>query len=105
MGQKRSETIPNGQEAEHTGATNSAGNVYHRSIVCKFTFFSDREQIRGQSKNLKGTKFYVSEQFPPDIAAKRRRLFKRAKEEKEAGKKAWVSYDTLYVDGRPVKDA
>ena len=76
-----------------------------RRIVCKFSFFGDREMVRGQSKNLRGTKFYVSEQFPPDIVAKRRELVKRMKEEKKAGKQAWVSYDTLYVNGKAVKDA
>ncbi|KAH3792245.1 hypothetical protein DPMN_145736 [Dreissena polymorpha] len=34
-----------------------------------------------------------------EVAAKRRRLFKRVKEEKQAGRRAWVSYDTLYVEG------
>ncbi|KAH3896980.1 hypothetical protein DPMN_021163 [Dreissena polymorpha] len=56
-------------------------------------------------KNLKGSQFYVTEQFPQEVAAKRRRLFKRVKEEKQAGRRAWVSYDTLYIEGRPVKDA
>ena len=59
----------------------------------------------GSSKNLRGTPFYVTEQFLPEVAAKIRLLFRRVKEEKQAGKRAWVSYDTLYVDGRPIKDA
>ena len=87
------------------GTTGNGGEERHRSIVCKFSFFGDREQVRGSSKNLRGTPFYVTEQFPPEVAAKRRRLFRRVKEEKQAGKRAWVSYDTLYVDGRPIKDA
>ena len=74
-----------------------------RRIVCKFSFFGDREMVRGQSKNVWGTRYYVSEQFPPDIMAKRRELVKRMKEEKKAGNQAWVSYDTLYVNGKPVK--
>ena len=66
--------------------------------------FGDREKVRGNSKNFKGTQFYVSEQFPPEVAAKRRRIFRKVKE-RLAGRKAWVSYDTLYVDGKPVRDA
>ncbi|KAH3694862.1 hypothetical protein DPMN_082303 [Dreissena polymorpha] len=52
-----------------------------------------------------GTPFYVTEQFPPKVELKRSRLFKRAKEEKQAEKRAWASIDTLYIDGRPTKDA
>jgi len=96
MGQK----IDASSAGERGGVRNSS-----RSIVCKFSFFGDREKVRGSSKNLRGTQFYVSEQFPPEVAAKRRRLFRKAKEEKLAGRKAWVSYDTLFVDGKPVRDA
>jgi len=76
-----------------------------RSIVCKFSFFGDREKVRGNSKNFKDTQFYISEQFPPEVAAKRRRIFKKVKEDRLAGRKAWVLYDTLFVDGKPGRDA
>ncbi|WAR23354.1 LOW QUALITY PROTEIN: hypothetical protein MAR_037023, partial [Mya arenaria] len=98
MGQKQSQ--PDGR-----GATGNGNDRKHRSIVGKFCFFGEREQVRSNSRHLRGTDFYVSEQFPPEVAAKRRRLFKRVKEEKPAGRRAWVSYDTLYIDGRPVKEA
>ncbi|KAH3868158.1 hypothetical protein DPMN_031298 [Dreissena polymorpha] len=39
-----------------------------------------------------------------EVAAKRRRLLQRFKEEKQAGRRAWVSYDTLYIEGRPSKN-
>ena len=74
------------------------------ALCANSLFFSDREQVRTSSRNLKGTDYYITEQFPPEVAAKRRRLFKRVKEEKQAGRKAWVSYDTLYVNGKPVRD-
>lgn len=109
MGQKRSHTAGLGtarkrDQPGELSATEGGSDMRPRSIVAKFCFFSDREQVRGNSKNLQGTNFYVTEQFPPEVAAKRRRLLKRAKEEKRAGRKAWVSYDTLYVDGRPIRD-
>ncbi|KAH3771862.1 hypothetical protein DPMN_173191 [Dreissena polymorpha] len=43
----------------------------------------------------------VFEQFPPEIQEKRRRLVPKMKEAKRDGKKAWIAYDTLYIDGRP----
>ncbi|WAR03272.1 hypothetical protein MAR_009830, partial [Mya arenaria] len=97
MGQKQN-------QAGRSGAAGSA-NTKPRSIVGKFCFFGDREQVRSNSRNLSGTNLYVTEQFPLEVAAKRRRLFRRVKEEKQAGRKAWVSYDTLYVDGKQVKEA
>lgn len=75
-----------------------------RRIVCKFNLFSDREMIRRSSSNLKETDYYITEQFPPDVVNKRKKLVKPMKEAREQGKKAWISYDTLYIEGKPVKD-
>lgn len=73
-----------------------------RKIVCKFTLFKDRESIRRNSHALKGTKQFIYEQFPPDVAEKRRKLVPMLKQAKSEKKKAWISYDTLFVDGKPV---
>jgi len=76
------------------------------AVLCVSSRFSaTARKCVATSKNLRDTQFYVSEQFPPEVAAKRRRLFRKVKEEKLAGRKAWVSYDTLLVDGKPVRDA
>ena len=82
--------------------TSQGGDAY-RKIVCKFNQFQDRELVRKQSFNLKGTNFYIHEQFPPEIVAKRKRLMPELKKAKQQGKKAWLSYDTLYVEGKAVK--
>lgn len=75
-----------------------------KRIVCKFNLFKDRVMERKSSYKLKGTNFYVTEQFPPSVAAKRRVLVRKMREEKQKGNSAWLSYDTLYVNGRPVQD-
>ena len=76
---------------------NATGNGnYNRRIVCKFNMFTDREATRKSGYKLKGTNYYVTEQFPPEVSAKRRVLARRMKEEKEKGNTAWLSYDTLY---------
>ena len=80
------------------------GNSVTRSIVCKFTLFKDREFIRKQSKNLKGSIYYINEQFPPEIIEKRKKLIPQMKAAHKRNKKAWISYDTLYIDGVPVRD-
>lgn len=75
-----------------------------RSIVAKFSFFQDRELVRRQWKELRGTNFHMFEQFPKEVSDKRRRLVKQMKEARDAGKRAWIVYDTLYVDGKQVKE-
>lgn len=74
-----------------------------RSIVAKFTFFKDREIVRKQWKELSGTKYNVFEQFPPEVVSKRKKLVPKMKEARSQGKKSWIVYDTLYVDGKAVK--
>jgi hypothetical protein len=77
----------------------------NRNIVAKFTLFKERELVRRQSSALKGTGHYVYEQFPREVNEIRRQLVPRMKEEIKKGNRAWLAYDTLYVNGRPVKDA
>jgi vacuolar-type H+-ATPase subunit I/STV1 len=83
--------------------TVSTASKKPRRVVCKFNLFTDRELIRKSSNQLRGTDFYIAEQFPPEIVAKRRQLSSKLKEARDQGKKAWISYDTLYIDGKPVK--
>ena len=71
---------------------------YNRKIVCKSTLFTDREIVRRQRVKLHGTEFYVHEQFPPEIVAKRQKLYPLLKKAKQEQKQAWISYDTLYVE-------
>lgn len=74
-----------------------------RSIVAKFTYFKDREHVRKQWKHLSGTHYNVFEQFPQEVVAKRKRLVPKMKEARRQGKRSWIVFDTLYIDGKPVK--
>lgn len=75
-----------------------------RSIVAKSTYFKDRESVRRQWKQLNGTGYNVFEQFPPEIVSKRRKLVPKMKEARRQGKRSWIVYDTLYVDGLAVRE-
>jgi len=75
-----------------------------RKIVAKFSLFKEREMVRKQKKTLDDTDYYLHEQFPKEVAEKRRRHLPKLRKAIEAGKRAWLSYDTLYIDGKPVKD-
>ena len=69
-----------------------------RRIVAKFTLFKEREYVRKQWKKLQNTGYFVSEQL---TQGRRRKLMPQLREAKAANKRAWLAYDTLYVDGKP----
>jgi hypothetical protein len=77
----------------------TAGKV--RNIVAKFSYFKDREMVRKRWKELDGTVFRVFEQFPQDVIQKRRKLVPKMKDARRQGKRAYLAYDTLYIDGVP----
>ncbi|KAH3749591.1 hypothetical protein DPMN_184092 [Dreissena polymorpha] len=80
-------------------------NTREDPINCgKIRSFKDREAVRRQWKELNGSNFQVFEQFPPEVVAARRRLVPNMKDARGQGKRSWIAYDTLYVDGRPVKE-
>ena len=60
--------------------------------------------MRKQGKALQGTQFHVYEQFPKEVGDKRRKLVPHMQAARREGKRAWISYDTLYIDGKPVQD-
>ncbi|XP_052278539.1 uncharacterized protein LOC127877007 [Dreissena polymorpha] len=74
-----------------------------RNIVAKFTYFKDRESIRKCWKELDGTVHRVFEQFPQDVIEKRRKLVPKMKEARRQGKRAYLVFDTLYIDGNAVR--
>ncbi|KAH3850486.1 hypothetical protein DPMN_092898, partial [Dreissena polymorpha] len=47
------------------------------------------------------TNYQMHEQFPPEVLEKRRKLVPHMKDARKEGKRAWIAYDTLYVDGKP----
>ena len=75
-----------------------------RQIVARFHDFKDKDYVKKQGRNLKGTSYFINEQFPKEVSEKRKRLLPKLKEARQGGKSAWLSYDTLYIDGKPVKD-
>ncbi|WAR11605.1 hypothetical protein MAR_025785 [Mya arenaria] len=62
----------------------------------------NREFVRRQREQLENSDYFLHEQFPPEIAARRRAQIPALKTAKRLGKRAWLSYDILYVDGKPL---
>ena len=76
----------------------------NRSIIAKFTYFKDRETVQRQWKELQGTPYKVFEQFPPQVVNKRKKLVAKMKEARKQGSRSWIVYDTLYVDGKAIRE-
>ncbi|XP_052233247.1 uncharacterized protein LOC127846112 [Dreissena polymorpha] len=66
-------------ERVHRLGPQHEGEGKPRSIVATVTLFKERELVRRQESALKGTPFYVNEQFPMEVADKRRMLVPRMK--------------------------
>ena len=74
-----------------------------RPIVCRFSFFKDRELVRTSSKDLRGTEFSIKEQLPRVVLNRRRILHKKFQEARQNNKRATLFRDTLTIDGREFK--
>ena len=81
-----------------------SSNGRARSIVAKFTLYKEKELVRKQWKSLMGTQYFVNEQLPREVVNKRKALMPKMKAARDQGKTAWISYDTLYIDGKPIRD-
>lgn len=77
----------------------------NRPIVAKFNLFKERELVRRAGSALKSTPYFIHEQFPKEVSDKRRKLVPKMKEARDKGSRAWISYDTLFIDGKPFKDS
>ena len=77
--------------------------IRKRTIVAKFTLFKDREVVRKLRGKLRNSSYYINEQFPKEVADKRKALKPQMMEAIRNGKRAWLAYDKLYIDGKLVK--
>lgn len=76
----------------------------HRPIVARFLYSQERSNILSNARKLKGTFFYINEQFPSEIEEKRRSLYPKLKELRRSGHRAKLVRDRLIVDGRLYTD-
>jgi hypothetical protein len=71
--------------------------------VVKFNWHQDKEQIRFNAKKLAGSNVGVSEQYPEEINAIRKKLYPVYKEARRNKKKATLVHDRLFIDGKEFK--
>ena len=72
-----------------------------RSIIFKLHWFGDRELIWERKAKLRGSNYWLDEDYPVEIENRRRILQPIASAARSQGKKARVQVDRLLVNGRP----
>lgn len=76
-----------------------------RPIVAKFVSFKQKEQVKKQGRELKGTNFGVNDQFPKEILDRRRALFPIRKKAITEGARAVIAVDKLFINGHLYRDS
>ena len=63
-----------------------------RTIICKLQSFKDRDSIIKNSNKLKGTNYYIYEDFSKGTMEYRKELWEKVKKLREKGKIAYLNY-------------
>lgn len=71
-----------------------------RPIVVKFNKFTQREEVRKNTKKLEKTGYGIGQQFPKEIQERRKVLVPVLKRAKENNKKVFMVRDKLYIEGQ-----
>ena len=75
-----------------------------RPIVAKFEHYKHKELIKSRGRELRGTGYGLNDQFPREIQERRKKLLPVLKLQREKGRKAALSVDKLYIDGKLFRD-
>ena len=71
-----------------------------RTIVAHFVNIGDKERIKKAAKMLAGKPYSLNDQFPQEIANRRKQLYPIFKQARRNNKKAVLKVDRLYIEGR-----
>lgn len=74
------------------------GNI-NRPVLVGLTTWGKKIKILKAKKELKGTKIYINEDFPPNILEVRKDLQPILMEKRKNGAKAYLKYDKLVING------
>lgn len=75
-----------------------------RPIIVKFEHYKQKELVRQQGRQLKGTHYGLNDQYPQEIIRRRKQLLPIRKQRINEGKKAILTVDRLYINGQLFKD-
>ena len=73
-----------------------------RPVVVKFKDTNSKMRVKDALKtvNLRGSQYNVSEQFPPEVQARRKELFPVLTEARNKGSRAVLVRDKIYIDNK-----
>ena len=71
-----------------------------RTVVCKLLNFVDKERFIKNTHRLKGTSYYVNEDFSKETLAYRKELWEKVKALRKEGKIAYLNYKNIIVRER-----
>ncbi|KAK4884065.1 hypothetical protein RN001_000336 [Aquatica leii] len=75
----------------------------NRPILVKLSSFNRKRDILKAAKKLKGTKIYITEDFPKKIQEERKFLIEKMKEARQEGNRAYVVYNKLIINSTSYK--
>ena len=67
--------------------------------MAKFLSHKQKEEIRRNANLLKGTNYFISEQFPKEVMESRKQKIPVMKKAKKEGKKVKLVADKLLING------
>ena len=71
-----------------------------KTVVCKLLSFVDKAKIIKNSLRLKGTSYYVNEDFSKETLVYRKELWEKVKALRKEGKIVYLSYESIVVRER-----
>ena len=70
-----------------------------RPMVVKFTSSKRKDEVFALAKKLKGTRFFITSQYPAEVVEKRRKLIPVMNSFRQRGQKVRLVIDKLYING------
>lgn len=83
------------EQAHRTGKYTANGRP--RPVIVKLLCYKDKEEILKQAKKLKGTNFFINEDFSERVRQRRKELLPQLGEAHKQGNFAFLKYDQLIV--------
>lgn len=74
-------------------------------IIARFEHFKQREMVKSHSKELKGTKYWLNDQFPTEINNRRKKCTPIPKEYRNKNQKVALVVDKLYINNQLFRDS
>ena len=85
----------------HSPEKKESNKLRPRKVVCKLFSFVDKGRILKNSNRLKGSTYYVNEDFSKETLAFQKELWEKVKALRKQGNVAYLSYKSIVVRERP----